>query len=245
MTETLSVDYIVAGDKPFESFLRSFFVIIVSEIGDKTFFIAAILAMKNPRMIIFLGASLSLIIMTILSALLGNAIGNLISRNATQLLGSFLFLIFSIKMFNDAREMSDTEGSKEMEEVEEELYRRKDNKLEGLEAQKKESESFGSQLRSCCNLFFTPIFVQTFVMTFLAEWGDRSQITTIALSATDEVWWVTTGACLAHSFCTGLAVLGGKLLATRISVRTVTYVGSVSFLIFGVVGIYYSVLVNN
>ena len=29
----------------------------------------------------------------------------------------------------------------------------------------------------------SPIFVQAFILTFLAEWGDRSQITTIILAA--------------------------------------------------------------
>ena len=33
------------------------------------------------------------------------------------------------------------------------------------------------------NLLFSPVFVQTFVMTFLGEWGDRSQIATITLAA--------------------------------------------------------------
>jgi hypothetical protein len=33
------------------AFLASFSVIIVSELGDKTFFIAAIMAMRNPRLI--------------------------------------------------------------------------------------------------------------------------------------------------------------------------------------------------
>jgi putative Ca2+/H+ antiporter (TMEM165/GDT1 family) len=32
-------------------------------------------------------------------------------------------------------------------------------------------------------LVFSPVFVQTFVLTFLGEWGDRSQISTIALAA--------------------------------------------------------------
>lgn len=31
--------------------------------------------------------------------------------------------------------------------------------------------------------FISPIFVQAFTLTFLAEWGDRSQLTTIVLAA--------------------------------------------------------------
>jgi Ca2+/H+ antiporter, TMEM165/GDT1 family len=37
--------------------------------------------------------------------------------------------------------------------------------------------------KNLCSLLFSPVFVQTFVLTFLAEWGDRSQISTIALAA--------------------------------------------------------------
>eukprot|EP00984_Skeletonema_dohrnii_P021365 scaffold10650_cov85-Skeletonema_dohrnii-CCMP3373.AAC.4 len=48
----------------------SFSAIIATEIGDKTFFIAAILSMKNDRMAVFGGAILALIIMTILSTMM-------------------------------------------------------------------------------------------------------------------------------------------------------------------------------
>ena len=51
------------------AFLASLSVIIVSELGDKTFFIAAILAMRNPRVTVFTGAMLSLGLMTVLSGM--------------------------------------------------------------------------------------------------------------------------------------------------------------------------------
>lgn len=47
--------------------------------------------------------------------------------------------------------------------------RAKDSVLEGL--------------RNLSLFLFSPVLVQAFILTFLAEWGDRSQITTIALAA--------------------------------------------------------------
>lgn len=49
------------------AFIASFSVIIVSELGDKTFFIAAIMAMKHPRITVFGGAIAALALMTVLS----------------------------------------------------------------------------------------------------------------------------------------------------------------------------------
>ena len=49
------------------AFVASLSVIIVSELGDKTFFIAAILAMRHSRLLVFGGAIAALGLMTILS----------------------------------------------------------------------------------------------------------------------------------------------------------------------------------
>lgn len=56
---------------------------VVSEIGDKTFLIAAILASRQPRLTVFAGAFGSLIVMSILSAAMGRVIG-LVPKQWTQ-----------------------------------------------------------------------------------------------------------------------------------------------------------------
>lgn len=77
------------------------------------------------------------------------------------------------------------------------------------------------------------VFMKAFTMTFLAEWGDRSQIATISLAAEHDVIGVTLGGCIGHCICTGAAVLGGRQLAQVIDERTVNLVGGVMFLFFG------------
>lgn len=52
------------------AFVASISVILVSELGDKTFFIAAIMAMRHPRLIVFSGAIGALGLMTILSGMI-------------------------------------------------------------------------------------------------------------------------------------------------------------------------------
>lgn len=76
------------------------------------------------------------------------------------------------------------------------------------------------------------ILIQAFSMTFIAEWGDRSQLSTIVLAARDNAYGVIVGGVLGHAICTGLAVIGGRMIAQRISVRTVTIIGGVVFLLF-------------
>ena len=78
------------------------------------------------------------------------------------------------------------------------------------------------------------VLLKAFSLTFVAEWGDRSQIATIALAASHEPLGVTLGGIIGHSLCTGVAVIGGKLLATRISERMVLLVGGLLFFVFAI-----------
>ena len=55
--------------------------------------------------------------------------------------------------------------------------------LEEVEAKLEQDEKGQSRWRRELSRFCTPVFLEAFVLTFLAEWGDRSQIATISLAA--------------------------------------------------------------
>ena len=89
------------------AFLASISMIIVSELGDKTFFIAAIMAMRHSRLAIFAAAVLALAVMTVLSAMMGYALPSLLPRRYTHLASTALFLYFGLRLLKDARDMDD------------------------------------------------------------------------------------------------------------------------------------------
>ncbi|CAH8857706.1 unnamed protein product [Trichobilharzia szidati] len=215
----------------FSGFSSSLYVIIISELGDKTFFIAAIMSMQHPRALVYGGAMLALITMTILSALLGYAT-TIVPRFITFYVSGVLFLLFGLKMLYEAYTMSSTAAKEEFDEVHIQLTQSKGADLEAANAPQDVHRSVFSKLCTATKQILTPVFVEAFILTFLAEWGDRSQITTIVLAATKSALGVIVGGVLGHSLCTGFAVLMGRFVAQRIPVQWITFIGGVTFIIF-------------
>ena len=251
--------------QPLHSFVLSLTMIIFSEIGDKTFLIAALMAMKHPRLIVFSAAFTALIAMTILSAVLGHAVPTLIPKKYTNLLAAVLFLVFGAKMLKEGFAIPRDQGvNEEMKEVEleleekEELARKMGRRRSSISPYILESGRMNTRktrsstrlpappdsppsspdgsrspspsrsstmlnifagVNNLFSLLLSPAWVQTFVMTFLGEWGDRSQIATIAMAAGQDYWWVTGGAVSGHAICTAIAVIGGRAIAGRVSLR--------------------------
>ena len=75
-------------------------------------------------------------------------------------------------------------------------------------------------------------------MTFIAEWGDRSQLATIVLAGLNDVWGVVVGGCLGHTVRTGGAVLVGLIIARFLSARLITMIGALVFLGFAIASVF-------
>ena len=196
------------------AFTAGLLLITVSELGDKTFFIAAILAMRHPRRWVFVGAVAALAAMTILSVIMGQIAG-LMPVLYVRGLEILLFLGFGLKLLYDASRMSDQPDLEEQQEA--------IDVVKESEAKLKRHNGWA-------------VITQAFGLTFVAEWGDRTQFATIALAAANNPYGVTVGAILGHAFCAALAVMCGRLVCGQISERTITAVGGGLFLLFAAVG---------
>lgn len=105
-------------------FYQAFSLVFLSEIGDKTFFIAGLLAMKTSKLISFIGSMAALFAMTLISVLIGQAFhavpsGFLGGQGAARIplddvAAVLAFAFFGYKTLKEALEME--EGSSVMDE---------------------------------------------------------------------------------------------------------------------------------
>ena len=200
-------------DEVLSAVTAGFLLIGVSELGDKTFFIAAILAMRHSRGLVFAGVIAALAAMTLLSVLMGQVV-DLLPPVYIHYAEIALFIGFGIKLLYEASRMPanscDAEVVKEAKDA-----------VEKAEFQLPKEQTYSA------------ILGEAFVLTFLAEWGDRTQIATVALATRYPPVGVTIGAILGHALCAAIAVVGGRMLAGRISERTLTFAGGFLFLMYG------------
>ncbi|KAJ3702923.1 hypothetical protein LUZ61_006628 [Rhynchospora tenuis] len=214
-----------------EGFAKSLAMTILSEIGDNTFFAAAILAMRHPRSHVLAGCLVSLIITTILSAALGYAAPNLVPRDWTHHITTLLFFVFGIwSLWEGFTEDGDDD---ELAEVEAKLNADSKGKSRNKE-NSKDDDDLKKSKRPFLTQYFSPFFIKAFSITFFGEWGDRSQIATIGLAADENPFGVVLGGILGQGLCTVLAVVGGKGLASHISEKIVTLASGALFIAFGV-----------
>ncbi|MBE9009195.1 TMEM165/GDT1 family protein [Pseudanabaenaceae cyanobacterium LEGE 13415] len=203
------------------AFTAGLLLITVSELGDKTFFIAMCLAMRHSRRYVFLGSILALAAMTLISVVVGH-FATFLPKTVIHYGTIVLFVGFGFKMLYDASKMPIECREKSLVTS---AACTSDAEREALEAV---SQAEANLRRK------TPfaISLEAFTLTFIAEWGDRTQINTMVLAASNNAIGVTVGSILGHAICSAIAVFGGRLIASRISERTVTLIGGILFFVF-------------
>lgn len=206
----------IVGDSPFrEGLVSSFLLIFFSEIGDKTFFIALLLALQRPKSVVFTGTFGALAVMTVISVGLGRVLHQIdeyfpdVGFPVDDALAVALLIFFGVQTLANASEADET-AEEEKEEAEEVVA--------GMNA----------------DYQAIALILSTFALVFAAEWGDKSFLATIALAATSDPAGVVAGAITGHGAATIIAVLGGSFLSKYLSEKTVQYVGGSLFLVFAV-----------
>lgn len=198
-------------------FYQAFSLVFLSEIGDKTFFVAALLAAKISRAISFIGSLGALAVMSVISVVIGQVFHAVPAEIANgvpldDVVAVIAFTYFGVKILAEAFEDDQGKMDEELEEAEEAVGERD----EITEA------SAGAQIASI------------FALVFAAEFGDRSFLATIALSAAQNPVSVAAGAIAAHGIATGIAVIGGAYISKYVSEKVIAYIGGALFLIFAV-----------
>lgn len=206
-------------------FASAFLLIFFSELGDKTFFIAALLAARNSAAIVFTGTFGALAAMTIVSVVLGRTFHYVdeilpfrfgeTDLPVDDIAAVCLLVYFGVSTLLDAT--SDDNQRAEDEQKEAELA-------------VSEFSGNGAGILSAANTV-----ISTFILVFVAEWGDKSFFSTIALAAASSPLGVIAGALVGHGVATLIAVLGGSLLGTFLSEKVIAYVGGILFLVFAAV----------
>lgn len=203
-------------------FASAFLLIFFSELGDKTFFIAALLAARNSATVVFTGTFGALAIMTIISVILGRTFHYIDGVLPFSFGGSdlpiddiaavCLLVYFGVTTLIDAASNDSQKAEDEQKEA---------------ELAVSEFSGNGAGILAAAGTI-----ISTFVLVFVAEWGDKSFFSTIALAAASSPLGVIGGALAGHGVATLLAVAGGSLLGTYLSEKVISYIGGVLFLVF-------------
>ena len=202
------------SDPGVAAFGASLTAITLAELGDKTFFMALILAARHRGRDVFIGAFMALTAVTLFSLGLGYGLRELLPPTVVPWLAAVLFLGFGVKLLIDAQRMGADEAEEEEQEAEQAINE--------AESRRRLSTTWA-------------VIWESFVLVFLAELGDRTQFTTIFLATAPAFTFagLLAGTLLGHALVTWLAVGAGKWIGGRISEKLLYRLSGGLFLAFG------------
>ena len=205
-------------DPGLASFGSSLGAITLAELGDKTFFMALILAARHRPRWVFLGSFAALAVVTVLSLAVGYGLRELLPSWLLPWLAGVLFIGFGLKLLIDAQSLPADAAQEEAKEAREAVIAA-DRRLPSRRPR--------------------AVIVEAFSLVFIAELGDRTQLATILL-ATSPAYTLAGllgGTLLGHALVTALAVGAGKWIGQQVDERLLFRLSGALFMAFGLVAI--------
>jgi Ca2+/H+ antiporter, TMEM165/GDT1 family len=203
------------GNQGLAAFGSSFSAITLAELGDKTFFMAMILAMRHSRRWVFLGSFAALTAVTLLSLGVGYGLRELLPATLLPWLAGLLFLSFGAKLLLEASRLSANAAADERMEAEQAVLA---------------ADSRQPSQRAW------PVLAEAFGLVFVAELGDRTQFATIFLATAPGFPFAALlfGTLAGHGLVTALAVGAGRWAGERVDERLLYRLSGGLFILFGV-----------
>jgi putative Ca2+/H+ antiporter (TMEM165/GDT1 family) len=187
----------------------TFGLIFVAELGDKTQLAVVTQTCRYRRpWAVFWGASLALTLVTLIGALAGRLLGELIPGAVLRGVAALAFVVMGVLIAREA-----ARGRKDDENACEYPEREADCELPSWNRR---------------------AFTSTFGLLFLAELGDKTQLAVLSMASKHGMpWTVFLGGALALNAVTALGAIGGQGLCALIPERVLLWVSAVAFVVMG------------
>jgi putative Ca2+/H+ antiporter (TMEM165/GDT1 family) len=215
-----------------DAFAVALGIVFVAELGDKTQLVVLTFGARQRPLPALAGLTAAAAVLMALAVTAGAAVGAALPDRAVAALAGFLFLGFAVWAWRETateeeegRGGGEHGGGADRNEV--------DGGGRAAPAPPRgtgpdrpaEQRLAGRDLRALVVAFF------------LAELGDKTQITAASLAADRGVAGTWVGATLGLVGATAIALFAGRALAQRISARTLTRIGAVAFALVGIVSL--------
>ena len=191
--------------------VTAFVLIFPVEFPDKTFVATLVLATRYPPPLVWIGVTSAFLVQTVVACVAG-ALLTALPRTPIEVASAAIFVVGGVLLWHGAGRADEQEAEAE-EEFSEQAARR--GRATGLRA-------VGT----------------SFLVLFLAEWGDLSQLLTAGLVVRyEQPLSVGVGAFLALAVVSGLAALLGRQLLRRVRLATIRRVGGTVCLVVAAVAL--------
>lgn len=215
-------------------FYQAFSLVFANELGDKTFFVAALLAMRATswtNTIASLGAAFAV---SLLSVVVGRVFiyipaafmdydGYILPIG--DVFAAMAFLIFGVKSLTDALHAIEKAADSS-------ANGRRSHGMECVAKKARRSSGWKQGLHLLIKSW-GPMVIN-FTLVVGAEFGERSFLSIVALSSAQKRESVVAGAACAHVATTCIAVMGGSMMAKYVSDTFIGVAGGALFIVFAV-----------